>query len=47
VPLNDRGDASFEVRFTNHDFTRWFWREPGDVQAARERAIPNSVYNWP
>ncbi|MEO7217875.1 MAG: BamA/TamA family outer membrane protein, partial [Gemmatimonadaceae bacterium] len=46
-PLNDRGDAKFEIRFTNHDFTRWFWREPGDVQAVRERAIPNSVYNWP
>jgi hypothetical protein len=35
------------VRFSNHDFTRWFWREPGDVQTARERAIPNSIYNWP
>lgn len=46
-PLNDRGDAKFEIRFTNHDFTRWFWREPGDVQTGRERAIPNSVYNWP
>jgi hypothetical protein len=46
-PLNDRGDSRVEVRFTNHDFTRWFWREPGDVQAGRERAIPNSIYNWP
>lgn len=46
-PLNDRGDSKFEIRFTNHDFTRWFWREPGDVQTGRERAIPNSVYNWP
>ena len=46
-PLNDRGDAKFEIRFTNHDFTRWFWREPGDVQTSRERSIPNSVYNWP
>ena len=46
-PLNDRGDAKFEVRVTNHDFTRWFWREPGDVQTSRERSIPNSVYNWP
>ena len=46
-PLNDRGDAKFEIRVTNHDFTRWFWREPGDVQTSRERAIPNSVYNWP
>jgi hypothetical protein len=47
VPLNDRGDSKFEIRFTNHDFTRWFWREPGDVQTSRERAIPNSIYNWP
>lgn len=46
-PLNDRGDSKFEIRFSNHDFTRWFWREPGDVQTSRERAIPNSVYNWP
>ncbi len=46
-PLNDRGDSKFEIRFTNHDFTRWFWREPGDVQTSRERSIPNSVYNWP
>ena len=46
-PLNDRGDSKFEIRFTNHDFTRWFWREPGDIQTSRERAIPNSVYNWP
>ncbi|MEO7042799.1 MAG: hypothetical protein ABI035_11100 [Gemmatimonadaceae bacterium] len=46
-PLNDRGDSKFEIRVTNHDFTRWFWREPGDVQRGRERAIPNSVYNWP
>jgi len=47
VPVNDKHDAKFEIRFTNHDFTRWFWREPGDVQASRERSIPNSVYNWP
>ncbi|HWG33139.1 MAG TPA: hypothetical protein VN650_03160 [Gemmatimonadaceae bacterium] len=47
LPLNDRGDSKFEIRFTNHDFTRWFWHEPGDVQTSRERAIPNSVYNWP
>lgn len=47
LPLNDRGDSKFEIRFTNHDFTRWFWREPGDIQSSRERAIPNSVYNWP
>jgi hypothetical protein len=48
VPINDRGDTkSLELRFTNLDATRWFWREPGDVQMGRERSIPNSVYNWP
>lgn len=48
MPINDRGDArSLELRFTNLDVTRWFWREPGDVQVGRERSIPNSVYNWP
>lgn len=41
------GKSRVEVRFSNHDFTRWFWREPGDVQSSRERSIPNSVYNWP
>jgi hypothetical protein len=46
-PLNARGRSRFEIRVTNHDFTRWFWREPGDVQSSRERSIPNSVYNWP
>lgn len=46
-PLNDRGDAKkFEIRLTNRDFTRWFWREPGDVQTSRERSIPNSIFNW-
>lgn len=45
--LNDRTSRRIEVRFSNRDFTRWFWREPGDVQTGRERAIPNSVYNWP
>ena len=46
APLNDRHDAKFEVRVSNEDLTRWFWREPKDVQTSRERAIPNSVYNW-
>lgn len=47
VPLNDRGDAGrFEIRITNHDFTRWFWREPSDLQTSRERSVPNSVFNW-
>ncbi len=49
VPLNDHtaGHRRVELRFTTHDFTQWFWREPGDIQTSRERSIPNSVYNWP
>lgn len=48
VPLNDRGDTrKYEIRFSNHDFTRWFWREPGDIQTSRERSVPNSIFNWP
>jgi hypothetical protein len=47
-PINDRQELhSLEIRFSNNDFTRWFWREPADVQTSRERAVPNSVYNWP
>ncbi|MGI8546025.1 MAG: BamA/TamA family outer membrane protein [Gemmatimonadaceae bacterium] len=47
MPLNDRGDAAkYEIRFSNRDFTRWFWREPGDVLSSRERSIPNSIFNW-
>jgi len=47
VPLNRRQARGIQIVVTNHDFTRWFWREPPDVQGARERSIPNSVYNWP
>lgn len=36
-----------EVRVTNRDFTRWFWREPRDVRVGRERSVPTNVYNWP
>jgi len=47
MPLNDRTHRKLELRFTTTDLTRIFWNEPDDVQAARERSIPNSVYNWP
>ncbi len=47
MPLTDRHSSKFEVRFNAIDATRWFWREPSDVQAGRERSVPTSVYNWP
>jgi hypothetical protein len=47
MPLTDRKQSKFEIRFSTSDHTRWFWREPGDVQTSRERSVPTSVYNWP
>jgi hypothetical protein len=48
VPLNRVPGASrWELRLTHRDLTSFFWREPNDVAAARARAVPVSVYNWP
>lgn len=48
VPLNRVPGASrWEIRLTHRDLTSFFWREPADVAAARARAVPVSVYNWP
>lgn len=46
-PVGGDPQSRFEVRFTNEDRTREFWREPRDVQAARERALPRSLFTWP
>ena len=37
----------FEVRIGNTDKTTFFLAEPGDIQAARERTVPSSVFRWP
>lgn len=47
MPVTDRKRSRFEIRIRAFDNTRLFWREPDDVQAGRERSVPNSVYNWP
>ncbi len=48
VPINpEPGMGSWELRLSNRDIASFFWREPGDVGAARARAVPASVYNWP
>ena len=48
VPFNpELGGHRWEVRLSHKDRTSFFWREPGDVDAARARAVPASVYNWP
>lgn len=48
-PVRGRTQANgkWEIRFTNHDFTRIFRTEPSDVYSSRERSVPGSVFNWP
>ncbi len=47
VPLGTDPNKRFEVRITNEDRTRVFWREPRDVLSARERTVPSSLFTWP
>ncbi len=47
VPVGNDPRKHFAVRLTNEDRTRAFWREPGDVAAARERTVPASLFTWP
>lgn len=48
APINPpRGESRIEVRLRHADLTSFFWREPADVHAARARAVPASIYNWP
>ncbi|HJQ22157.1 MAG TPA: hypothetical protein VJ867_17600 [Gemmatimonadaceae bacterium] len=42
-----RGAGSWEVRLSHTDRTSFFWREPRDIDLARARVVPASVYNWP
>jgi hypothetical protein len=46
-PISNDRDRRFEVRFVGDDLTRLFWREPWDVQPARERTVPKSLFRWP
>ncbi len=36
-----------EIRFTGADNTKFFFREPSDVQRTRELTVPSSVFKWP
>jgi hypothetical protein len=48
APINpETGARKWEVRLTHSDHTTFFWREPGDIEAARAKAVPASVYSWP
>ena len=47
MPVGGDPDSRFEIRFSNADHTRTFWRDPRDMQRARERAVPTSIFTWP
>ncbi len=47
VPVGGDPRKKFEVRISNEDRTRTFWREPDDVLRARERTVPTSLFTWP
>ena len=47
LPINPAGARRLEFRVSSLDHTSFFWREPDDVQQARERTVPSSIFNWP
>lgn len=47
LPVNPAGPRRLEFRVSSSDHTSFFWREPDDVQLARERTVPSSIFNWP
>lgn len=46
-PIRPDHRAKWSLRLISLNFTRMFWKEPGDVARNRERAIPTSIFNWP
>lgn len=47
IPQTTDGHHQLELRLTGIDRTTFFWREPGDIERARERTVPSSIYSWP
>jgi hypothetical protein len=48
APVNRApGGSRWELRLEHSDLTSFFWKEPADVNSARARAVPSSVYAWP
>ena len=47
LPLNPAGGRRLEFRIVSNDQTSFFWREPDDIQIAREKTVPSSIFNWP
>jgi hypothetical protein len=48
LPFNpEPGGSRWQLRLSHSDLTTFFWREPADVNGARQRAVPSSIYSWP
>jgi hypothetical protein len=48
APINrEPGSSRWVIRLSHSDRTSFFWREPSDVDVARARAVPSSIYSWP
>lgn len=47
IPQTTDARHRLELRLSNVDRTTFFWREPTDVENARERTVPSSIYSWP
>lgn len=41
------GGRRIEVRFSGADNTKFFFREPENIERTRERTVPSSVFRWP
>lgn len=47
IPVNGDQARGIQVRLGNADHMTFFWREPADVERARERTVPSSIFSWP
>lgn len=47
LPVSNDPNRRFQIRFSGADRSRVFWADPQDVQWARERTAPTSLFNWP
>jgi hypothetical protein len=43
----EAGGDHVEFRLIGSDDTRLFFHEPSDVERARERTVPSSIFHWP
>ena len=46
-PISGPANRTLELRFSIADWTRAFWREPGEVMRARAGAVLEDIFSWP